>query len=50
MNKLTKILGLIIRTGFWGPLYYNESKEPKMVLVIIWGFGAHYTIIIVRNP
>ena len=20
---------LIIRTGFWGPLYYNHNKEPQ---------------------
>ena len=27
---------LIIRTGFWGPLYHSYSKEPpKIVLVII---------------
>ena len=27
---------LIIRIGFWGPLYYNYGKEPpKIVLVII---------------
>ena len=29
---------LIIRRGFWGPLYNNYDKEPpKIVLVIIWG-------------
>ena len=27
---------LIIRIGFWGPLYYNYNKEPpKIVLVIV---------------
>ena len=29
---------LIIRIGFWGPLYYNDNQEsgtPKIVLVII---------------
>ena len=27
---------LIIRVGFWGPLYHNYNKEPpKIVLVII---------------
>ena len=25
----------MIRIGFWGPLYYNYSKEPKIELVLI---------------
>ena len=33
---LLNIGALIIRIGFWGPLYYNSNKEPpKIVLVII---------------
>ena len=26
---------MIIRIGFWGPLYYHCNKEPPTVLVII---------------
>ena len=34
--KPVNIGALIIRIGFWGPLYYNYNKEPpKMVLEII---------------
>ena len=30
------VRALIIRTGFWGPLYYNHDTErPEIVLVII---------------
>ena len=31
-----KIGALLIRIGFWGPLYYNYNKEPpKIELVIV---------------
>ena len=26
--KLLNIGALIVRIGFWGPLYYNDNKEP----------------------
>ena len=34
-NKLSELdMGaFIIRIGFWGPLYYNHSKEPPKKLI-----------------
>ena len=34
---------LILRIGFWGPLYYNYKKgTAEIVLVIIW---AHIVMV-----
>ena len=27
-------MALIIRTGFWGPLYYNYKKEPPKIILV----------------
>ena len=43
---------VIIRTGFWGPAYYNYNKEPQnnignyygpYIIKIneVWGMGCH---------
>ena len=48
-------MALIIRIGFWGPLYYNYKKgTPKIVLVIIQSpilpRGSIYTTIMELGP
>ena len=35
---------LIIGIGFWGPLYYNYNKQPRIAGFRVWGlrgFGSH---------
>ena len=35
ISQQDSVGALIIRTGFWSPLYSNYNKEPKIVLVSI---------------
>ena len=38
--KAHNIGALIIRTGFWSPLYYNHSKEPSKNSIVSY-LGPH---------
>ena len=35
MSEHVNVEALLIRTGFWCPLYYNCSKEPVIIKALI---------------
>ena len=41
----------VLELWLWGPFYYTDYKDPpKPNKAIEDGFGAHDTVLIIRNP